>query len=157
MAVISTKNRDVIEYVRLTLLAGVLSVNEARQLLYDIIAQEQEPNFVLIDAVASESREIIIQHLRNVTGNYNSAKVEGLIASELLKRYRNNQIGMPQITLSLYVQLHDKDTICWQADHNAIMQFDDGFNLINYGIGNEIDLSWKVITFLENKIRLLDV
>lgn len=106
-----------------------------------------------LDAVMSSDREAISQHLSQVTGICNPIVVECLMALELLDRYRHQKISPEKIAFVLYLQLMDKKTICWQKDENRIMKFDDGFRLINRGIGNEQPLLTELISFLKNKIE----
>lgn len=146
-------SKESIELIRLGVISGIFSVDEVHYKLHTLIEQNEVPDIHMLDAVMSSDREAISQHLSQVTGICNPIVVECLMALELLDRYRHQKISPEKIAFVLYLQLMDKKTICWQKDENRIMKFDDGFRLINRGIGNEQPLLTELISFLKNKIE----
>lgn len=148
-----TTEKEFIEFIRLALISNIFSVDEAHQKLYALIEQEEVPDIALINAVMSSDKESISQHLKQVKRTYNPMIVECLMASELLDRHDRGRVSPQKVAFALYLQLIDEGAICWRKDQNMLMKFDDGFRLIDYGLGNEQILAMELILFLKNKVK----
>lgn len=148
---INYTNKEYVEYIRLALLSNIFSIEEAHQKLYSLIELAMNPDNMLIDAAMSNEKDTIVSYLELVEGKYDCAVVECLMVSTVLERYHNKELSLQKIAFALYLQLIDEKTSCWQKDINKIMKLDDGFRLVTHGIGDKLELSKELTSFLHAK------